>query len=133
MAETWQTISSKAQADLLNSIPGKWRLPEPLDPSITDVRSVPRTCGLLTEDQLKITEQTASELLPQLKSGGLSSVQVTEAFCGRAAIAHQCVGFFYSSCLMVFPQKGETHHACFDALRYLTFAATDIWANIKQV
>ncbi len=91
MAATWQTISSDAQAALLNSIPSKWRLSSPIDPSMTDVRSIPRTCGLLTPKQLEITEQTASQLLPQLKEGKLSSVEVTEAFCARAAIAHQCV------------------------------------------
>ena len=91
-AATWQTISSDAQAALLNSIPSKWRLSSPIDhASMTDVRSIPRTCGLLTPQQLEITEQTASQLLPQLKEGQLSSVEVTEAFCARAAIAHQCV------------------------------------------
>ncbi|KAH0837145.1 putative amidase [Fonsecaea pedrosoi] len=97
MAENWQDIASKAQAGLLNSIPPKWRLPEPVDPSVMDVRGIPRACGLLTEKQLLITEQTASELVPQLRDGKLSSVEVTEAFCARAAIAHQCV-----NCLTAF-------------------------------
>ncbi|KIY00802.1 uncharacterized protein Z520_03468 [Fonsecaea multimorphosa CBS 102226] len=97
MAEDWQVVASKAQADLLNSIPPKWRLPEPVDPSVKDVRAIPRTCGLLTEKQLLITEQTASELVAQLRDGRLSSVEVTEAFCARAAIAHQCV-----NCLTAF-------------------------------
>lgn len=88
---TWQTIATEAQESLLNSIPPKWRLPGPVDASITDVRTIPRTCGLLTEKQLEITEQTASELLPKLRKRTLSSVEVTEAFCARAAIAHQCV------------------------------------------
>lgn len=93
MVEAWQTIASEAQANLLKSIPLKWRLPSPVDSSVTDVRSIPRTCGLLTQRQIDITEQTASELVPQLRDGTLSSVEVTEAFCARAAIAHQCVGF----------------------------------------
>lgn len=91
MTQTWSDIASSAQKSLLDSIPAKWRLPQPLDPSLTDVRSVPRTCGLLTENQLEITERTASELVAQLREGKLSSVDVTEAFCARAAIAHQCV------------------------------------------
>ncbi|EXJ68811.1 uncharacterized protein A1O5_07742 [Cladophialophora psammophila CBS 110553] len=97
MAENWQVIASNAQANLLNSIPSRWRLPESVDPSVTDVRAIPRTCGLLTEKQLSITEQTASELVAQLKDARLSSVEVTEAFCARAAIAHQCV-----NCLTAF-------------------------------
>lgn len=91
MTQTWSDIASSAQNSLLDSIPGKWRLPQPPDTSLTDVRSVPRTCGLLTPKQLEITEQTASELVAQLREGKLSSVDVTEAFCARAAIAHQCV------------------------------------------
>jgi amidase len=91
MTQTWSDIASSAQKSLLDSIPAKWRLPQPLDSSLTDVRSVPATCGLLTDQQLEITEQTASELMAQLREGKLSSVDVTEAFCARAAIAHQCV------------------------------------------
>lgn len=97
MALDWQQIASTAQQSVINSIPAKWRLSEALDPSLTDVRSVPRTCGLLTPKQLNITEQTASELVAQLREGKLSSVEVTEAFCGRAAIAHQCVIFVASN------------------------------------
>lgn len=106
MADTWQRVASDAQAALLDSIPTKWRLPSPRDPSITDVHSIPRTCGLLTDRQLEITEQTASELVSKLRHGTLSSVQVTEAFCGRAAIAHQCVGFF---CLVTRKQIHWSH------------------------
>jgi len=91
MAGSWETISCTVQKSLFEAIPGKWRLPAPLNPSLTDVRSVPRTCGLLTPRQLEITEQTASELLPQLREAKLSSAEVTEAFCARAAVAHQCV------------------------------------------
>ena len=91
MAHDWQKIASSAQENLFNSIPTKWRLPQPPGPSLTDVRAVPKTCGLLTPKQLEISEQTASELVIQLKNRKLSSVEVTEAFCGRAAVAHQCV------------------------------------------
>src|SRR6202012_3136854 len=97
MAQEWQQIASNAQESLLKSIPSKWRLPQPIDPSLTDVRSVPQTCGLLTPRQLEITEQTASELVAQLRERTLSSVEVTEAFCGRAAIAHQCVTLSYAA------------------------------------
>ena len=62
MVEDWHQIAVRARQSLLNSIPSKWRLTQPLDPSLTDVRSVPNTYGLLTERQLEITEGTASEL-----------------------------------------------------------------------
>jgi amidase len=75
----WQTACINAQSSVLASIPKKWILPS-VD-----------TCGLLTSEQLTITELTATTLLKKLHSGELTSVEVTEAFCGRAAIAHQVV------------------------------------------
>jgi amidase len=88
----WQSIASSAQQSVLGAIPPKWQLSEKdKDPSLTDKTSVPRTCGLLTSEQLDITETTATELLAKLHNGTLSSFEVTEAFCGRAAIAHQLV------------------------------------------
>ncbi len=86
----WESIASSAQRSVLGAIPEKWRLPSK-DPSLTDVRKVPETCGLLTQKQLAITEHTATGLLSKLHSETWSSVEVVEAFCGRAAIAHQLV------------------------------------------
>jgi amidase len=86
----WQSIASSAQASVLNAIPEKWRLPSK-DPFVADVRSIPRDCGLLTPDQLSITEHTATEILEKLHDRTWSSVEVVEAFCGRAAIAHLLV------------------------------------------
>ncbi|KAL1909826.1 hypothetical protein Sste5344_004333 [Sporothrix stenoceras] len=52
-------------------------------------------------EQLRITELDASALVTLLADRQLTSLQVTEAFCARAAIAHQLV-----NCLTVFfPDK----------------------------
>lgn len=51
----------------------------------------PAESGLLSAEELAITEQTAAVLVDKLAKGELSSVQVTTAFCKRAAIAHQLV------------------------------------------
>ncbi|KIW34122.1 uncharacterized protein PV07_00918 [Cladophialophora immunda] len=90
MEDAWKKDCAEARQALMDSIPPKWRLSNRPSESQTDVRSVPRTCGLLTERQLEITEQNASDLMPKLLDGRLSSAEVTEAFCARAAIAHQC-------------------------------------------
>ncbi|CAK7231353.1 hypothetical protein SBRCBS47491_007902 [Sporothrix bragantina] len=87
----WQHIATTCQAAVLKAIPAKWTLPAPINASVTDVTGVPRSCGLLTERQLFLTEQTADALVQQLQTGKLTSVEVTEAFCARAAIAHQVV------------------------------------------
>lgn len=94
MSESWETIASTNQSAVLNAIPTKWHLQERPDPSVTDVRGIPRSCGLLTSKQLGITEMTTSELVRGLHSGALTAVEATEAFCARAAIAHQCVSTY---------------------------------------
>ncbi|RDL30015.1 putative Amidase [Venustampulla echinocandica] len=87
--ESFQSIASSCQSAVLEAIPSKWRLQG--RPEGTDVRHIPRSCGLMTPQQLLITEKSATELLSELHSGSLTSVEVTEAFCARAAIAHQCI------------------------------------------
>ncbi|KAE8395886.1 amidase signature domain-containing protein [Aspergillus alliaceus] len=88
---SWRTISREAQAAVLESIPRRWRLDPENYASLKDVGSVPYTSGILTPDQLKITELTAVEIVKHLESRQLKAVQVLEAFAGRAAIAHQLV------------------------------------------
>lgn len=92
-ARPYQKVAAKAQASVHDAIPTKWKLSaSQLDLAATaNVTDIPRTCGILTETQLAITEQMATELLAKLASGQISSVEVTEAFCTRAAIAHQLV------------------------------------------
>ena len=55
-----------------------------------NVLNVPRECGLLNSTELQITEgYTIKTLLQALSSRKVSSVDVTTAFCKRAAIAQQ--------------------------------------------
>ncbi|CAK7202871.1 hypothetical protein SEUCBS139899_005598 [Sporothrix eucalyptigena] len=108
----WENIAAASQAAVRQAIPSKWQLPAPIEASVTDVTGVPRSCGLLTEQQLFLTEQTADVLVKQLQTGELTSVEVTEAFCARAAIAHQVV-----NCLTeYFPGEALTRAAELDAI-----------------
>lgn len=88
-----QGVAARAQTGVLDAIPKKWRLSSAQLELVEDanVMDIPLTCGILTPEQIAITEQTATELLSKLAAGKLSSVEVTEAFCARAAIAHQLV------------------------------------------
>ena len=66
-------------ADLLSSLP-------------VDVSGIPASCGILSKEELDITnEDNVSVLLRRLHTGEVSAVQVTRAYCKRAAIAHQLV------------------------------------------
>lgn len=87
----WEQDAQEAQARVLNSIPPHWRIDKQRYAHLTDVTGVPRATGLLTPEQLKITESTVSELAQQLASQQLTAVTVLEAFATRAAIAHQLV------------------------------------------
>jgi amidase len=91
--QLYQEVAIKAQAEVNDAIPPAWKLSSTqLELSKhANVTVIPSKCGLLTPAQIEITEQTATELLAKLATGKLSSVEVTEAFCIRAAIAHQLV------------------------------------------
>ncbi|KAF4869416.1 Acetamidase [Colletotrichum siamense] len=82
------------------AIPRDWRIPEavlaqlshPLDSHANNLieSNIVRQCGILTDQELRITEDfTTGVLLRHLSSGRLTSVEVTIAFSKRAAIAQQ--------------------------------------------
>lgn len=90
--EPWRTIASKKNEQRRSRIPKSWTLQAHSQSNRNNVLDIPRTCGLLNQDELSITECTdATTLVGGLISGGLKSVDVVTAFCKRAAIAHQLV------------------------------------------
>lgn len=90
---SWEALSKQAQADLLNSIPAKWRIDAEAFTAVTDVSQIPKTCGILSSRQIQITELTATELAKHIASRQLRAVEVLDAFAARAAISHQLVGW----------------------------------------
>lgn len=95
--QTWQEKAAAYRAAALDKIPKEWRLPTSITNSVSEtsdqcVLDIPRTCGLLTAEELDITENhDAVALAELLAKGKLTSVAVTTAFCKRAAIAQQLV------------------------------------------
>ncbi|KAI7545541.1 amidase, partial [Hortaea werneckii] len=92
MPAAWQDIAARKQRERAARIPSQWKLSSAHIPAEgrTNVLGVPRECGLLSERELTITENhDASALVSALSSGNLKAVDVTTAFCKRAAIAHQ--------------------------------------------
>lgn len=90
---SWAVEAAAKKAAQSALIPSAWRLPSTLlDTLPLDVRPVVAACGLLTARQVTITEiDEASVILTRLRNGEYSAVEVAEAFCLRAAIAHQLV------------------------------------------
>jgi len=93
-ALTWQQKASAKQAEAKARIPAEWHLPaELLQQTSRDklsVLDIPKTCGLLTDRELFITESfDATALRDKLAAGEFSAVEVATAFCKRSAIAQQ--------------------------------------------
>ncbi|KAH8811365.1 general amidase-like protein [Xylogone sp. PMI_703] len=90
MVATYKEIAAHKQKQQRELIPKAWRLRQLPDESVLDVRSIPRTCGLLSEHELDITENyDATALVEAIAARKFTSEAVTVAFCKRAAIAQQ--------------------------------------------
>ncbi|KEF53177.1 uncharacterized protein A1O9_10625 [Exophiala aquamarina CBS 119918] len=97
---SWEDIVARKTERGQNAIPNDWRLSSeilsklsfPLESHanrIVDL-DIPRKSGILSARELEITENySVLELLERLASGAFSSLEVTTAFCKRAAIAQQ--------------------------------------------
>ncbi|PIG88062.1 general amidase-B [Aspergillus arachidicola] len=101
----WQQKAAAKQAEAAAKIPKEWRVPASLLENLNneqEVLSIPKRCGILTPKELDITETVdATSLRDKLAARELTAVEVTTAFCKRAAIAQQI-----TSCLTetMFPQ-----------------------------
>lgn len=87
VAKTWETVRDAKQAEREKRIPAEWRLKEL--PKGTNVMDVPRTCGILSDREIEITESCAKDLVQAMVDKKYTSEEVTTAFCKRAAIAQQ--------------------------------------------
>jgi amidase len=83
----------KLRASLYDSIPANLRLPSSiLDDLPVNVLDVASTCGLLSKEELAITELDATDVRDKIASGQLSAVEVVSAIGKRAVIGHQVTG-----------------------------------------
>ncbi|CAF0947687.1 unnamed protein product [Rotaria sordida] len=107
--QSWEEKAAQKRASLYNLIPQGWRLPETiLKNPPKNSTLVPSQCGILSKLDLEITEiDDIEELAHRIANGKYTAVQVTEAYCKRASIAHQLV-----NCLaeILFTQALERAH-----------------------
>jgi amidase len=93
----WKELVARKRAEVAKELPQEWRLSSSILDTISpnsdiSVLDVPAKCGLLTDKELDITENhDAVDLIAKMAAKELSSFEVTQAFCKRAAIAHQVV------------------------------------------
>ncbi|KAH9849789.1 general amidase [Lenzites betulinus] len=87
----WQEQVADKRKRLQALIPAEWII-APVSKDQANVLDVPKTCGLLTDRELEITNTTdVSLLLQKLASAEWSAVEVTTAFSKRAIVAYQLV------------------------------------------
>lgn len=89
---TWRAQGEAKRQAILDAIPEKWRLKDSI-PSATEQRDVTGSYiqQFLSNREIEITETDAVDIAAQTSSGHWSALEVTEAFCHRAALAHQLV------------------------------------------
>lgn len=88
----WKSLASTKRDSILSSIPEKWRLPADKLPSNKEQRDVTKYVHqFLSEKEIEITETDVVGIAEKTTSGTWSAVEVTEAFCHRASLAHQLV------------------------------------------
>lgn len=88
----YETVAKTERARLDASIPLNLRLSPDLITNLPkDVSGVPETCGLLTEEQTRITQMDGTALAQEIASGKITAVNAVTAVASRAAIAEQLV------------------------------------------
>ncbi|KAF2749378.1 amidase [Sporormia fimetaria CBS 119925] len=90
LPEKWQMIAWSKQDERFSRIPTEWILKSSPAPETTSYVDIPRKCGILSDLELKITEEyDATALAEAIRKRELKCVDVARAFCKRAAIAQQ--------------------------------------------
>jgi amidase len=91
MSVHWKERVADKRRRQQEAIPDDWRISAP-GADVLNVTAVPENCGLLSAEELEITNTAdVAILLEKLASGAWSSVQVTTAFYKRAIVAQQLV------------------------------------------
>jgi len=87
----WRSISAGKIAARDALIPAEWKLKDVVPDSVLDVTGIPESSGILSEEELRITNADTSEILSRVHAGVWKARAVAVAFCKRAAIAQQLV------------------------------------------
>ncbi|CAF1026833.1 unnamed protein product [Adineta steineri] len=100
--QSWEEKARQKQTALHDLIPQEWKLSESiLNNPPKNLTIVPSQCGILSTLDLEITEiDNIEALAQQIAQGKYSAIQVTQAFCKRAAIAHQLVNCLAEICFL---------------------------------
>lgn len=106
----WETLAAAKRAARDGLIPKDTLLKNPPGADVLDVRDVPRCSGILSAEELEITEPASvTALVEAIASKKYTSEQVVRAFCRRAAIAQQVVSVLH------LPRPTTSHGSAFQS------------------
>ena len=89
---SWKDLAEKKRRAIFNSIPTKWHIERSKLPSNEQQRDVTGYIQqFLSKRELEITETDVVGIAKETSSGHWTAVEVAEAFCHRASLAHQLV------------------------------------------
>lgn len=78
----WQLVAWQKKDEQFARIPSEWRLHSLPSPETTNYVDIARKCGLLTPQELEITEEyDATALAEAIREKKLKCVHVAQAFC----------------------------------------------------
>jgi amidase len=93
MTQAWEKTAQAKREAILARIPKEWILEEiPTPEEQKDVTGeYVHLKRLLTDREIEITEADAVDIVDKAASRTWTAVEIVQAFCHRAAIAHQMV------------------------------------------
>lgn len=91
--ESWEAKAKAKVAETESKIPNKWRLNQS---SLDKAKQMKKLSGafiesLLSDEELSIIRNDSTLLVEKVKIGEYTALQVAQAFCKTAAVAHQIV------------------------------------------
>ena len=88
----WEVLAKEKRESVNSLIPKQWLLSKPLPPA-SEQRDVTGKYiqQFLSPREIEITETDAVGIVKNISSGAWKAREVAEAFCHRAALAHQFV------------------------------------------
>lgn len=116
MTKSWEDAAQLKRISVNNAIPSKWVNETIKDDMIKAGFSNTKAYldSILPEDEVAITNLTVVELQAKIASGDLMAANVANAYCHRAALAHQvlncCSEIFFDQALET-ARKLDEHYA----------------------
>lgn len=88
---TWRAKGEAKRQSILGAIPEKWIIPDIPSPEEQQDVTGAYIQQFLNRREIEITESDAVDIVAETTSGSWTALEVAEAFCHRAALAHQLV------------------------------------------